>query len=781
MKRILPLLFLLPALAAAVDAPRPETLAAREAFAQEGFGIFVHWGVYAVWGKGEWYLAKSGMPLAQYEAKTAEFNPTNFDARAWAKAFKGAGARYVTITSRHHDGFSMFDTAQTDYDIVDATPFGRDPLKELSQACAEEGLNLGFYYSLLDWRRPDYPRGSATDDYDSYFAFMTNQVAELLTGYGPVHCIWFDGEWDHNRTTGFDWRLGDFYDHIHRLQPSCLVGNNSHENLLEGEDFQVWEVNYPGGHSGAMNPHQTEIATNVPLECCWSTTDDAWGYNPDDAFEKMTYPEIVRRLVRTHAKGANLLLNVGPAPDGTIPPTVLERLAAVGDWIDDWGHTVFGTVPSPYAVMDTVATESADGKTVWLHSMPDSANANYGMWMAAYHTVVRATDLMTGKPLAFTQKPSGDKSMLSMTLRIPDGVPDYIVKLDVEPLQAQGDPAVEIVGIEPGTTNAEVCAFLRGTGGQTWGSLSAEYSTSPDFAGSQTVRLAAISGPGGLPCTLSGLEPATQYWIRLRLAAGNLPEAVSEAGSFTTLSTKAPPALGAAAVSTTKTNATLVVPVASLGDDGASVTVTATLGGATKTATLSAPGEATFVFEGLAADTEYAWSVSAVAAPSGLAAAPQSGVATTKGVPKETKGWFFVDLSDEGYVAFPDVSGVAAPGGAWSGAEDFELAYSGPAPRSAPSASAARAPSAPSAAPTSRSWRSSRSGARPSPAAARPPASTRAGTSSSRSGRWSPGCTTRRSSRRPWAAPTPRRRTPSSPTARRAPSRSRPATRRRSS
>ena len=132
MKRILPLLFLLPALAAAVDSPRPETLAAREAFAQEGFGIFVHWGVYAVWGKGEWYLHNSGMPLAQYEAKTAEFNPTNFDARAWAKAFKGAGARYVTITSRHHDGFSMFDTAQTDYDIVDATPFGRDPLKELS-------------------------------------------------------------------------------------------------------------------------------------------------------------------------------------------------------------------------------------------------------------------------------------------------------------------------------------------------------------------------------------------------------------------------------------------------------------------------------------------------------------------------------------------------------------------------------------------------------------------------------------------------------------------------
>ena len=149
MKRILPCLLLLFLAAGAVRATVPaERVHAREAFAERGFGIFVHWGVYAVWGKGEWYLSQSHMPLADYEAKAAEFNPTNFDARAWAKAFKGAGARYVTITSRHHDGFSMFDTAQTDYDIVDATPFGRDPLKELSQACAEEGLNLGFYYSL---------------------------------------------------------------------------------------------------------------------------------------------------------------------------------------------------------------------------------------------------------------------------------------------------------------------------------------------------------------------------------------------------------------------------------------------------------------------------------------------------------------------------------------------------------------------------------------------------------------------------------------------------------
>ena len=433
MKRILLLLLLLSALprAAADDVP-PERLRAREAFAKKGFGIFVHWGIYAVWGKGEWYLSKSRMPLADYEAKAAAFNPTNFDARAWAKAFAGAGARYVTITSRHHDGFSMFDTAQTDYDVVDATPFRRDPLKELASACAEEGLGLGFYYSLLDWRRPDYPRGRATDDYGAYFAFMTNQLSELLSGYGPVRCIWLDGEWDHGRGRGFDWRLPELYGLVHRLQPACLIGNNSHADLLDGEDFQIWEINYPGDHAGHMNDLQT-VAEGVPLECCWSTTDEAWGYNPDDPLSRMTTTEIVRRLVRTRARGANLLLNVAPAPDGSIPETIRTRLAEVGEWIRRYGDTVFGAEPARYKVMATVSTRSSDGRTVWLHCMPDKANPKYGMWMKSYDRVLAATDLMTGEPVPFVQKEHKGDRMLSITLDIPEGVPDYIVKLDVEP------------------------------------------------------------------------------------------------------------------------------------------------------------------------------------------------------------------------------------------------------------------------------------------------------------------------------------------------------------
>ena len=423
---------LLTGVSAAAGVPPPERLRARESFAKDGFGIFVHWGLYAAWGKGEWYLNKSRMLLADYEAKAAAFNPTNFDARAWAKAFAGAGARYVTITSRHHDGFSMFDTAQTDYDIVDATPFRRDPLKELAAACAGEGLGLGFYYSLLDWRRPDYPRGRATDDYGAYFAFMTNQLSELLSGYGPVRCIWLDGEWDHGRGSGFDWRLPELYGLVHRLQPACLVGNNSHADLLDGEDFQIWEINYPGDHAGHMNDRQT-IAEGVPLECCWSTTDEAWGYNPDDPLSRMTATEIVRRLVRTRARGANLLLNVAPAPDGSIPETIRTRLAELGEWIRRYGDTVFGTEPARYKVMATVSTRSADGRTVWLHCMPDKANPKYGMWMKSYDRVLAATDLMTGEPVPFVQKEHKGDRMLSITLDIPEGVPDYIVRLDVEP------------------------------------------------------------------------------------------------------------------------------------------------------------------------------------------------------------------------------------------------------------------------------------------------------------------------------------------------------------
>lgn len=533
---------------AAEYVPTEENLAARAAFEDRQFGIFIHWGLYAAHGQGEWYFNQSGLyrtedGRAQYASVTNDFNPVKFDAAAWARAFKDSGARYVTITSRHHDGFSMFDTDETDYDIVDATPYGKDPLADLAKACADEGLAFGFYYSLLDWWREDYPR-SVSDDYQSYFDFMCGQVRELLTNYGPVHCIWLDGQWDHAPGTGFDWRLDEFYALIHSLQPSCLVGNNSHYDLGDGEDFQIWEINYPGEHTGHMNDTQT-IATNVPLECCWSTTDQAWGYNPNDPLLTMTAKEIVRRLVRTRSKGANLLLNVGPAPDGTIPDTITNRLATVGDWIDEYGYTVLGTGPAQYAVMSTVSTRSKDGRKVYLHCMPNAANASYGMWMTAYDKVLAVTDLMTGQKLSFTQKDNSGVSKLSIpAFAIDEDCFDYIIQLDVEPFDAPDDPpdplGPPVIGtpvVESITTNSSTISVSLVALGDGNPSVTLSVSASPAVPAPDPQ---VISAAGDVSFALSGLAPATLYTAEV-VAVGAVQGAVTSTVSFTTLALPKPP------------------------------------------------------------------------------------------------------------------------------------------------------------------------------------------------------------------------------------------------
>ena len=216
--------------------PSPEIVRAQKEFSDNGFGIFIHWGIYSMFGQGEWYLNYG--PTAEEYAKAARgFYPAEFDAAEWVKAFKDAGAKYVTFTSRHHDGFSMFGTKQSDYNIVDATPFKRDVLKELADECHKEDIKLHLYYSHIDWTRPDYPSGrtghttgrdSTLRDWPAYYNFMNRQLRELLTDYGPIGAIWFDGWWDHDYDADkFDWQLPKQYAMIHELQPSCQIGRAS--------------------------------------------------------------------------------------------------------------------------------------------------------------------------------------------------------------------------------------------------------------------------------------------------------------------------------------------------------------------------------------------------------------------------------------------------------------------------------------------------------------------------------------------------------------------------
>lgn len=377
--------------------PTPENLAARKAFQDDRFGVFIHWGVYSVLGRGEWVMNIEKMTVDEYEKLPPQFNPVKFDADEWVSTFKKAGAKYITITSKHHDGFAMWDSKATDWDIVDRTPYKRDVLKQLAEACQKQDIKLFFYHSQLDWHHPDYyPRGMTgttagrpdSGDWEKYIAFMDAQLAELLSGeYGPIGGIWFDGWWDQQTkrvkgkektdrlVTNLDWQLRRTYDLIHALQPACLIGANHHVRPFPGEDFQMYERDLPGENKGGHSK-DAEVG-NLPLETC-DTINRSWGYNAgDDRFKSV--PDLVRYLVRAAGRDANFLLNVGPRPDGTLDPQSVERLEAIGKWLDKHGKTIYGTRGGPIAPQSWgVSTHTDD--TVYLHLL-DRSQADSNGWL----------------------------------------------------------------------------------------------------------------------------------------------------------------------------------------------------------------------------------------------------------------------------------------------------------------------------------------------------------------------------------------------------------------
>ena len=353
--------------------PSPENLKAREEFSKYKFGIFLHWGIYSMFAQGEHYMNMENIDCHEYAKAASGFYPSKFDAREWVQAIKAAGARYICFTSRHHDGFSMFDTKYSDYDIVDATPFKRDVVKELAEACKAEGIKLHLYYSHLDWTRDDYyPLGGTGHgtgrtnhgEWSSYYQFMNNQLTELLTNYGSIGAIWFDGMWD---KPDFDWRLGEQYALIHRLQPACLVGNNHHKKPYDGEDFQMFERDLPGENKTGFSG-ESEIS-NLPLETCETITGSWWGYRIKDQDYKSTR-DLVRMLVKASGKGANLLLNIGPQPNGELPSKALDRLKGIGEWLDKYGETIYDTTAGDVMTAEW-GTTTRKGNTLYLHILAD--------------------------------------------------------------------------------------------------------------------------------------------------------------------------------------------------------------------------------------------------------------------------------------------------------------------------------------------------------------------------------------------------------------------------
>jgi alpha-L-fucosidase len=383
----------------------PERAAAREWFRDAKFGMFVHWGVYSLLGQGEWVMQNQKLPSSSYEWLATTFNPVKFDAASWVATAKAAGARYITITSRHHDGFSMFQTKATKYNIVDWTAFKRDPMKELADECRRQGLKLFFYYSQLDWHHPDfYPRGGTgaasgrpdSGDWNKYLDFMDDQLTELLTRYGPLGGIWFDGMWDKPNA---NWRLDRTYALIHRLQPSALIVPNHHKAPLPGEDVQTFEQDLPGANTAGFNTR--EIST-LPLETSL-TMNNSWGFNITDQKFKST-KDLISVLVRAAGNGANLLLNVGPRPDGTLQPEAVTRLQDIGAWLQRFGMSIYGTRKGPVPPQPWGATTRKDN-TVYVHVLDTAATsvtvaANLG-------PIARATMLSTNERVETRETAAG--------------------------------------------------------------------------------------------------------------------------------------------------------------------------------------------------------------------------------------------------------------------------------------------------------------------------------------------------------------------------------------
>ncbi|MBO5890667.1 MAG: alpha-L-fucosidase [Alistipes sp.] len=329
--------------------PTKANLRSRKEFAEDRFGIFIHWGLYSVYGQGEWYMQNAGLDRDEYAKVADAFYPHRFNAKKWVSLVKASGAKYICITTRHHDSFSMWDTKYSDYNIVDATPFKRDILKEIAKECKKQDIALHLYYSHADWYRDDYPRGrtaknvtgrdSTRISWDNYYKFMNRQLTELLNNYGKVRAIWFDGWWDHDEDeVPFDWHLTEQYKLVHKLQPRCLVANNHHQTPFPGEDIQIFERDLPGENEYGLSGQEV---SKLPLETC-QTMNGMWGYKVADQNYKST-DELIRYLVSTAGKGANLLLNVGPQPNGEIPFAAQERLRAMGKWLKANGETIYGT------------------------------------------------------------------------------------------------------------------------------------------------------------------------------------------------------------------------------------------------------------------------------------------------------------------------------------------------------------------------------------------------------------------------------------------------------
>lgn len=398
--------------------PTSENLKAREVFSDDRFGLFIHWGPFSIPGDGEWVMNNRNITVKNYRRLMDFFNPIEFNAAEWVSMAKNAGMKYITLITRHHDGFSMWNTKYSDFNIMN-TPFKKDVVKMITDECHKQGIQLFLYYSLLDWTREDYPHETGRTgqhsgrkghgDYASYLQFMKNQLTELLTNYGTIGGIWFDGYWDQtapegatDRSPRIDWHLDEIYSLIHKLQPQCLIGNNHHLMPFPGEDFQMFERDLPGENKSGLSFQKA--SQQLPLETC-ETMNNSWGFNIADTNYK-SVKELIHYLVNGAGRNANFLLNVGPMPNGKIQQEFVDTLQEIGKWLQVNGKTIYATrgnviSPQKWGVI------TANGKQLYVHVMNTPKDQAYIFIPDLKEKVINASLFPGGNKIKFKQIPEG--------------------------------------------------------------------------------------------------------------------------------------------------------------------------------------------------------------------------------------------------------------------------------------------------------------------------------------------------------------------------------------
>ena len=412
---------------------RADTL---EWFQDAKFGMFIHWGVYALLGKGEWIRNVGRIPQEEYVKLPPRFTASKFDPGAWADLAKRAGMKYMVVTTKHHDGFCMFDAHNTDWKVTN-TPFGRDAIAEMTKAFEKKGVRVGFYYSIMDWYHDDYlprlaweadVRPAEGHDVMDYIRYMREHIKQLLSEYRPApFVLWYDGGWM-NKPEELEGVKTNAM--ARRLKPDILI-NDRH---FTKEDLVTPEQRIPP--TGMLGEDGKPLA----WEACITMTSHWWGY---DKYEKVykTSEFLIRMLVDIVSKGGNLLLNIGPKPDGTIQKEFVDRLEAIGRWMDKYSEAIYGTAASPFNLLPFYGRVTTKGERLYVHVFEWPADRKLRL-PGLSNQVKRAALLEKGRPKLAAER-DGDDWVIDLPAKAPDKVASVIV------VDLDGAPQVEPMVLGP--------------------------------------------------------------------------------------------------------------------------------------------------------------------------------------------------------------------------------------------------------------------------------------------------------------------------------------------